>query len=241
MADKKTHVEVKEPTITLRFLADYMAGSERKKRAIAESCKYRPMARLLQHNEAKAVVSGALLNGIDAEALKARADMIRSKLADDDFDALTNEANSDYVRRFASVCEDLKLPPGDLLPGSGFPPLSVNGVKVAFKPALLLSRVNPKTNKIQRGAIMFRYAKGKALAQSVAEYQSAAIFGILQSHADKDATEIDKSLCLTFDVYSGYFHKAPGASATMWANMRAACESIAERWPNIKPPKNSVL
>lgn len=241
MTDKKTHVETKEPTISVRYLADYMAASERKKRTIAESCKFRPLARLLQHKEAKTVVASALLKGIDIQALSLRADVIRSKLADDDFDALTNESNADYVKRFSAVASGLKLPTCDLAQGSVFPPVRINGVRIAFSPQLLLEKVNLKTNKVQCGALMLRYAKGKSLSTAVAEYQSAAIFGLMQMHADKDASDIEKGLCLTLDAYSGEWHKAPGASATMWANMKAACESIAERWPAIKSPKNSVV
>ena len=66
-ATLETHVQVKQPEIDARHLADYMAGSERKKRAILVGCKYRPIA----------------------------------KLTTDDFDALTNEANADYIKRFS--------------------------------------------------------------------------------------------------------------------------------------------
>jgi hypothetical protein len=27
----------------------------------------------------------------------------------------------------------------------------------------------------------------------------------------------------------------------MFADMKAACASIAERWPNIPPPKNAII
>jgi hypothetical protein len=58
---KKTHVLVPEPEMGVRYLADYMAGSDRKKRALLVSAKYRPRARLLQHREAKA--ASALIKG----------------------------------------------------------------------------------------------------------------------------------------------------------------------------------
>jgi hypothetical protein len=238
---KKTHVEIKEPTISVRYLADYMAGSERKKRTIAEGCKYRPLARILQHQEAQAVVTGSFLNGIDTAELKARSNAIRNKLADDDFDALTNEANADYVKQFAAVADGVNLPVANIEPGNNFPPVHINGVKVSFRPHLSLSRPNPKTNKLMRGAMMLRYAKGKALPSEIADYQSAAIFGLIGMLSDKVEAEVEKGLCLTFDAYSGNLYRAPGASLTRWTNMMAACESIAERWPNIKPPKNAVL
>ena len=242
MDEKKTHVEVAEPTVNVRYLADYMAGSERKKRAIAEACKYRPIARLIQHNEAKAAIGAAILAGpFDVQALKDRAKFIRDKMAADDHEALTNEANADYVHRFAMICGGMKLPNGELSPGKQYPAKDINGVKVAFKPNLMVRRPNQKTNAMDLGAIMFRYAKGKALPPLVADYQSAAILGILADYENGASDVPHKALCLTFDGYTGTFYKAPGAAVSMWANMQAACAYIAERWPNIKPPKNSIL
>lgn len=241
MADKKTHVEVAHPEINVRFLADYMAASERKKRTIATGCKYRPLARLLQHKEAKAVVTNAIHSGAATpEELRERADFIRNKLTDDDFEAATNEANADYVKRFSEMLLALNLPSAELFPGKSYPAQVINGVRVSFAPNILLQR-QTRTNKLQRGALMLRYSKGKALPSSAAEYQSAAILGLLAAQPTADNAEPEKALCLTLDVYAGTLYPAPGASKTLWENTKAACASIAERWPNIKPPENAVL
>ena len=40
---------------------------------------------------------------LDEQALKDKARFIRNKLADDDFEALTNEAKADYVEKFSEV------------------------------------------------------------------------------------------------------------------------------------------
>ncbi len=241
MADKKTHVEVLKPEISVRFLADYMAASERKKRTIVVGCKYRSLARMLQHREAKAVVSNTIRNGAETtQELRAKASFIRNKLTDDDFEATTNEANADYVMRFSEIMQTFNLPTAELSPGKSYPAPVINGLKVAFAPDLLLRR-QTKTNKLQRGALILRYAKGKALLPAVADYQSAAILGLLQLLPDEEQSEPDKALCLTLDAYSGELYPAPGAAKTLWENTKAACASIAERWPNIQPPPNAVL
>jgi len=54
---KKTHVERKSPQISLARLADYMAASEQAKRGIASTCKYQPIARVIQYNDARAIIS----------------------------------------------------------------------------------------------------------------------------------------------------------------------------------------
>jgi hypothetical protein len=239
--NQKTHKAVPNPEITVRYLADFMGASERRRRSIVEGCKYRPIARLVQHKEATTAISVALHQGnTDPQALKEKADFIRNKLADDEFEALTNEANADYVLKFSEVVASIKLPTANLEPGKVFPPFKVNGVKLRFSPQLLLSRTD-KTNKQRRGAFMLRYSKGKALPPAVGEHQSAAAFGILSNYAAEEGAMPDKSICVTLDAFTGKLYPAPGASVSMFANMKAACQTIAEWWPNIPPPKNSVL
>ncbi len=161
-------------------------------------------------------------------------------MASDDFEALTNESNADYIQKFAEVSASLKLPNADILPGNSFPPLKVNGVKVKFSPHLLLARKD-KTNKQRNGAFMLRYAKGQPLNPEVGGYQSAAAFGMLKEYLAEEGTEPDKSICVTLDAFSGELYPAPGKTVSMFADMKAACASIAERWPNIPPPKNAVI
>ena len=79
MTDKKTHKEVKSPRITSRYLADYMAASEQKRRTIIRDCKYPPIARLLHHNEAKNSISrfiGAV--NPDISALQKKSQELRN-------------------------------------------------------------------------------------------------------------------------------------------------------------------
>ena len=121
MADK-THREVPQPEISVRYLADYMAASERKRRTIIEGCKYRRIARVHQHKEAPVVIAHALRHGTATpQALKERAAAIRAKMATDDFDAFTNETNADYVEAFSKVVAGIELPEAEILPGQTFP------------------------------------------------------------------------------------------------------------------------
>ncbi len=237
----RTHIEVKSPEIDARHLADYMAASERKKRSILIGCKYRPIAKLLQHKEAKVVVAGALRRGEkNPRVLKERAELIRAKLATDDFDALTNEANADYVKKFSEVVEEIELLATEIFPGKVFPRVPVEGVQIRFSPNLLLRRLT-KTNKLKIGALMLRYAKGRALPVENGDYQSALIFGLIGEVREDDAAEPEKGLCLTLDVVTGILYPAPGKAVTMWANTKAACMTIAEHWPNLPPPPKAIF
>ncbi|TWB88991.1 hypothetical protein FBZ93_117175 [Bradyrhizobium macuxiense] len=166
-----------------------MAASERRRRSIIEGCKYRPLARLLQHKEAQITISSALQSGApDPKTLEKKADFIRNKLATGDFEALTNEANADYVERFSEVVASIKLPNAEILPGKVFPAAEIQGVKVRFSPHLILRRVD-KSNKQRNGAFMLRYAKGTPLDPSVGNYQSAAAFGMLKEYFTEEGAE----------------------------------------------------
>ena len=242
MSDKdKTHVVVAVPEMDARQLADYMAGSDRKKRSVLTDCKYRPIARLMQHKEARTFVASTLRSGEkNPQAIIEKADFVRSKIATNDFESATNEANADFIQRFGDIVKDIELPDAEILPGKVFPKLVVNGVKIRFSPSLRFRRLT-RTNKVKIGGLMLRYAKGKALAPPVGEYQSALIFGLIDESREEQAAEADKSLCLTLDVITGTMFVAPSRSTSMYANTKAACQSIAEQWPNLPPPKGAVL
>lgn len=239
---QKTHKEVKEPQITVQALADYMSASERGKRSIVQSCRYRANARVIQHNEAKAVVSTFLRKGGDVAQLLARAAEIRNKLADSDFDADVNEHNADYVEQFAKAAELIALPKQtqEIQRGIDYPAQIINGVKVTMRANLVLRRTT-KTNMLKVGALMLRYAKGKPLRAIVGANQAAAIFGFLRMMGDDQGADPDRALCLTLDAFSGSLYPAPGDAVDIWNDMKAACATIAERWPNIPKPTNAIL
>jgi hypothetical protein len=239
---KKTHKEVKSPQISIPQLADYMAASEQRQRTIAQDCKYRSTARVVQHADARAVVTNHILSGAKGvDGLQDKADAIRNKLSDSDFEADINDHSADYVEHFAKIFPGVELPKGAELT---VPPilaaLMLHGVKVTFKPQIMLRRIT-KTNKVKSGALMLRYAKGKPLNPDVANYQSAAIFGYMTTLNEANMAEAEKALCLVLDAQAGVCHGAPTNAIYLFKNMSAACATIGEWWPGIKPPKNAVL
>lgn len=238
---KPTHSLVAVPEMGVRYLADYMAGSERKKRSILVSAKYRPLARLMQHKEAKATITNGFTKGqINKDYLRDRADYIRNKMATDDFDALTNEANAGFLARFAEVIGGLDLPGVEFRPGKTYSLPKEGGLKIVFGSNLVLRRM-AKGNKLKVGALMLRYAKGKPLLPAAAEYQSAMILGFLQQLGTEEGAELDPALCITLDCHTGIAQPAPSKAVTMFKNTQAACATIADAWPNTPKPPNAIL
>jgi hypothetical protein len=241
MLQEKTHRLVKNPQISARYLADYMAGSERARRTIVQNCKYQPTARVIQHNEAKTIISKFVRDGEGfVNTLTARAESIRKRLCDSDFERDLHDHNADYIDRFAQVYSEIGFPAAEIVSAGSPKPFALNGVKINVELHFGLRRLT-KTNEIRVGAGVLRYSKGKALSSDVGEWQSALLFGYLKTVGVEQAAEPEGKLCVTLDAYSGSLHPAPGNALTRFQNMEAACASIAERWPNIQPPANAVL
>jgi hypothetical protein len=104
MITAKTHVERKRPQISVGRLADYMAASEQVRRGIIRSCKYRSIARVVQHDEAKAIIAEFLCSATpNIEGLQRRVDAMEARFYDNQFDADVNMHNCDYIRRFIAI------------------------------------------------------------------------------------------------------------------------------------------
>lgn len=242
MAENPTHAYAESPRIGLRYLANYMAATERGRRRIILDSKYRPLGRVIQHAEAVSTVSKFIQEReLGVDWLKGRANDLRRRMADSDFDRDLYDHNADYISRFASVVGDLDLPKrSQLLPPGPTISLVCHGVRITIGLHARLHRLT-RTNKTEEGGAMLRYAKGKALQPEPAAWQSAFILGYLNDvSTDQDVTP-HRNLCITIDAYTGKCHPAPGNSVSRYQNMKAACLTIAERWPNIAPPDGAIF
>lgn len=238
---RKTHTEARHPTIAVSRLADYMAASEQSKRSIVSTCKYRPIARVIQHNDAKGIISHYLRTARgDKAKLADRLELLKNKLCEDQFEEDVRDNNCDYITRFIAIQDGVALPEAVLARPSPLETISLNGVRVSFRPDLFLSRVT-RTNKSRIGSVMLRYAKNKPLRDEIGLYQSAFAFGYFGQHPYLEEATAERALCITLDAQSGTVFAAPGNSGYRYKEMEAACASIAERWPAIQPPNKAVL
>lgn len=234
-----THREVKNPQISARDLADYMAAGtrERAKRTIIRNSKYRSLARIVQHDDAKMIISKFFLSeNQEVSDLEEKAEWVRNKIADSQFEEDVNAHNADYIKRFAKVFEEMSLPKFQLAPPGQVPPLTLGGVRVTTELCFRLRRLT-KTNKIRIGGAALRYAKGKALDPLSGEWQAGYLHGYLSQVKHEDAAQAERSLCIVIDAYSGVAYAAPSDSVTRFNEMEAACATIAERWAKVEPPR----
>ncbi|MBR2575295.1 MAG: hypothetical protein IKE14_13305 [Loktanella sp.] len=242
MSDKATHRLVKTPKINSRYLSDYMVASERAKRTIIRDCKYRKIARSLQHDRAKAFITNALYSGgLAAEGLKTEGQRLLEMMADTDFERDTLDVNGDFLVAYSEVFGMDTFPKTAEISEAqiGFR-VDINGVE--FNPDIRfgVQRVT-RTNRLRTGLGTIRYAKNKPLDEEVGAYQSSALFGCRKMIDIQDETAPEEKLCLTLDCASGKFIPAPSDATRRFQNMEAACATIAERWDNIEPPENAVF
>ena len=189
----KTHIEKKRPQISVSRLADYMAASEQVRRSILRSCKYQPIARVVQHDEAKVIISSFLcLATHDVAELQQKVEAMESRFYESQFDADVNGHNCDYIRRYIIIHNLVDLPDAVFSIPDHMEALDWNGTRVTFYPDALVSRIT-RRNTVKTGALMLRYAKSKALAADVGIHQSALIFGYIKECPLAEASTPEKT------------------------------------------------
>ena len=241
MAKNTTHREVKKPQVSARHLSDYMAAGQRAGRTIIRNCKFQPRARVIQHDKAKPVVARFIRGEKDLGYLKRCAIALRTQMADSDFERDLLDHNADYIDRTAEIGANIILPNAEISAyGGRSPTVIIAGVRVTTELFFRFRRLT-RTNKIRIGIGTLRYAKGKHLDPEVGKWQSTFLFGLLQTLNTEDEAEPERKLCITIDAYSGIVHSAPGDSISRYRDMEAACQTIAERWPNVQPPDDAIL
>jgi hypothetical protein len=228
------------PQINFRELADFMAASGQRRRTLINGCRFRPIAPLMQHREAKLAIGKYLrASSPRVEDLLSAAEELDGRLADTDFERNTFDVNADYLRRFGQIADRMVLPHAEIQKAGVTPALILNGVKVTVEFALRLQRVT-RSNKLRVGALALRYSKGHPVKDEAAAWQAAFIHGYLQE-TQPEMLQPEGKLCLVLDGWTGRFHEAPSNAVSRFKNMKAELSTIAEWWPNIAPPAGAKL
>lgn len=242
MSESPTHRLVNTPKVNSRYLSDYMVASERARRTIIRDCKYRKIARAIQHDRAKAFITNSLRGGsLSASALEQEGQRLLDMMADTEFERDTLDINGDFLMAYASVFDMDTFPnTAEIVDAPTDFSVDINGVEVNADIRFGTQRVT-RTNRLRTGLGTIRYAKNKPLDEEVGAYQSSVLYGCRKMIDVQDETAPEEKLCLTLDCATGKFIPAPSDATRRFQNMEAACATIAERWDNIEPPENAVI
>jgi hypothetical protein len=119
MPEEKTHKKKASPGMAARYLADYMPASEQRRRSIERECKFPPVAKLPQHNGAKAAIAGYFRGGTTLLGLEAKVKELRERKTDEQWDRDLFDNNADYIERFIAISSRIKVSPGRAASGRG--------------------------------------------------------------------------------------------------------------------------
>jgi len=239
--DKPTHRLVESPKLSGRYLADYMAASERRRRTIIRDCKYRKIAQVINHQLAKAFIADFLKKGSQQPSeLNDEADRLRNMMADTPFYRDVYDNNADFLQAYADTFDSSKLPTAEIVPFDEDFKIDLNGVNLNPDIKLALQRTT-KTNRLRTGLFTIRYAKNKPLDEETGLWQSSILFGCRKMIDTEDETAAEQKLCVTLDACTGKMIEAPGDALSRFQNVEAACQSISERWDSVEPPPGAVL
>lgn len=223
------------------MLADYMAASEQARRTILTKCKYPPKAPVIQHKDAQESISRHLSSACSYEDVVTRIETLRSGLQATPFDVEVAENNADYLEQYLQTAPALPAQIAETTVAGKLPPLQLEGFTLSCSPHLLFKRVN-RRNVPKVGLGFLRYAKGKALAPDVADWQGAIILGYLQKKLEQGVTHTDpdRQMCLTIDVWTGAVRCAPTNAVYRFNEVMARCAGIAQQWHQIPAPAGAV-
>jgi len=242
MSDKPTHRLVKTPKVNGRYLSDYMVASEIKRRTIIRDCKYRKIARSIQHDRAKTFITNSLLSGgIAPQALHDEGHRLHEMMSDGEFERDTLDINGDFLIAYGEAFSMDTFPKtAEITNVSANFKANINGVDVNPDIRFGVQRVM-RNNRLRTGLGTIRYAKNKPLDEEVGAYQSSVLFGCRKMIDVQDDTAPEEKLCLTLDCVTGKFIPAPTDATRRFQNIEAACATIAERWDSIEPPENALF
>jgi len=231
-----------KPTVSSKVLSEYMVATEIRKRSLIRDCKYRKIARVIQHGRAKGIISDLLIAGIaEEDRLREEASRLRRMIADTEFERDTLDVNADFLDAYAKVFSMSSLPKGVSIRAAPKDfSVSLGGVELRHDIRFSTERLT-RTNRVRTGFGTLRYAKGRETPGEVLLYHSSLLFGCRKMMDSDDETAPEEKLCFTLDCFSGMFVPAPGDATRRFQNMEAACASIAERWDSIEPPENAIL
>jgi hypothetical protein len=206
-----------------------------------QKSKYKSLARNFQHKIARKTISDHILEGNPLPGdLKEKAENIKNRLSDTEFENLLHEYNSDFVGAFAKVAVNFQLSGFEIMAPLNIPHPKFNGTTVKFTPSLLTFR-KTKANTQKIGAIMFRYAKGLPVDKEAADFQTAFVFGLFSIAPFVQEAKPEDKLCLVLDAVSGNTYTAPDKPIYKFNEMKAVCGDIAEKWDKVKPPPGAIF
>jgi len=219
MARKK---ERDDPRISMTKLAEYMSAQPRRRRQIIEDQK-RPKDYIVPiYADAVVAARDCLLRGGDERVVTRAIKVIASRAVTTDWEVMRQQSCIEGLEAFLELLPTVDLDGANLRPGDAEPPmLDVAGVSISVRPEVTLKRGG------KLGAVRIYFSKGYVLGTQSGQYGTTVLHHFVEQFLGKP----DPKLSILIDVFGGEVHTAPLAHRRRRADIEAACEEIALRWP----------
>lgn len=229
-----------DPRISATKLAEYMStASFARKRAILQEQKYPQEVATVRWTQAEGPAAQFVANGTTDLSF---IDKAIAKLAAVDADTEFKIQNRDLC---VEALEKFKLLSNQLAfaefrrsrgPSNKSMPITINGVAVSVLPHVVLEGVTQKGERVV-GGVKFSFPKTHPLNEISAGYLSALIHWHCEEYLPQ-LGRADMRLCHAVDVPTSTVFKPPNSYKRRRQYLVEACAEIAQRWPQVPPPKN---
>lgn len=221
------------PRISVNKLAEYLTATPARRKTILTDQKHPSDFKVARYKEATQAISRFIAGGCsDPSILAATEEYLRGRNPQSAFQAQDRDLSLDALQAFREAYAEWGLVGSTLSLGEANPPfLLISGVNVSVRPEIISRSVNRNGDRII-GAMKLHLPKTSSPSKKNAEYVCTLLHWFSDVHLTDDGA-VDHRLCRLIDVPAGILHEAPRTYRKRRADIEAACEEIAARWPSL--------
>ena len=219
-------------------LAEYTLASPTRRQTIIRNAKFAPTFLVIRYGAAKCAICQYLKDDTRSPKPLAAAEQEQIEVSKG---AGTAHARNDAALSAEAINGFRSMIGPNFLKGLTFQPvtnalpkLDISGVDVSVN-LDLLCRNNAKDHV---GGVLLQTSKAVA-AKGWREEHSKCVSSLVWMLASKHLGEfgkVDRSLCLSIDVFARKVTRVPRHYKRILGNLQASCGEIAMFWPHVSPP-----
>ena len=238
---KPKYREVADPQISANQLAQYLVAGPSARKRIVQAAKYQSSAVVTRYRLARDSIVTCLADDARSPATvaKERAKLLEKRQKAGNTPWTNDDLDSSILAldKYESQANKTDIGKVRCAPLQGkVPPLDIAGLRVKVTPDVIVRKGTGASERV--GALLAMIAKGeKSSNVRASQGRTAAVLLWLfaQKHLAKYG-EIDRKLCMSFDVFEGKVFVPSANLQTLVKNIEDACEEIVSKWPSVPPP-----
>lgn len=228
--------------ISVNQLADFIRGSEAKKKSIIRQQKNPAKIIVARYGLAKARFRKSLASKGDISPVLLGIEQLKAKKAETDWQANDKKISLEAMERFIK----LKLPTllqnldsYEILPKFPANSFIFSGIDIILSPDLIVrGKIGEKT---YIGALKIHVSKSSPFSINESEYVSTCIYNYLYKFASEVNAIVLPELCLCIDVFADSIVSAPKDISYLNLKLKSYCEDIIRIWDNVQNPTKHII